>query len=270
MAYRFAVTLLLGSACAKDLPTGSDALVWKRILFVGIRSEDQAAQTAWYRSSLGFVQGGDVWFVLTDQSSIEMLPGGVASTGTKSPAEQPFVTAFQVADLDAHVSDLSGRGVTFLGDVEEADDARFVNLADPEGNQLQIRELDDAATGEGYLWTAWSGLTVERFDETVAWYRDVLGLTPGATGVFHLLDGATLEILGGGSASITPKSSAQQSTVLGIELADLDAAIAELEERGVDVGGEIYEWESEPWPSERWIEISDPEGNEILVKEITD
>jgi len=118
-----------------------------------------------------------------------------------------------------------------------------------------------------YRGLAWAGLYVEDFEASIVFYKDVLGLTFIAKGDdwahFDAGNGMLLELFTGGKASEQPKRPDQQSLVLGLRVDDLDAAIAELQQKGVQFIGDIGEY-----GSERWAHFSDREGNGLEIKEI--
>ncbi|WP_158880787.1 VOC family protein [Amycolatopsis anabasis] len=98
-------------------------------------------------------------------------------------------------------------------------------------------------------------------EKSTAFYRDTLGLAiyrtfPGGT-VFFLGQGF-LEIVGRGNAGPTP------DVALWLQVRDLDAALAELREKGLKPDREAR---VEPWGLyEAWI--SDPDGTRIVLVEI--
>jgi predicted enzyme related to lactoylglutathione lyase len=113
----------------------------------------------------------------------------------------------------------------------------------------------------------WAGLFVEDMEAAIQFYRDVLGLRLLGKGDswahFDAGDHALFEIMGGGSASNRPKEAHQQSLVLGLRVVDLDSAVLELKEKGVEFIGEIGTFKDT-----RWAHFSDPEGNRLEIKEV--
>ena len=118
-----------------------------------------------------------------------------------------------------------------------------------------------------YLGFIWGGLLVEDLETAVSFYRDVLGLRLLGKGEdwahFDAGNGALFDLMSGGKASSKPKRPAQQSIILGLRVADLDRAVAELTQKGVNFVGDIGEFENT-----RWAHFSDPEGNHVEVKEV--
>lgn len=117
---------------------------------------------------------------------------------------------------------------------------------------------------QGFIW---AGVKVEDLEASIAFYRDVLGLPLLGKGEdwAHLDagNGALLELFRGGKASREPKQADRQSLILGLRVEDLDHAITELKERGVQFIGEAGEF-----AGSRWIHFSDPEGNRLEIKAV--
>jgi predicted enzyme related to lactoylglutathione lyase len=118
-----------------------------------------------------------------------------------------------------------------------------------------------------YLGFIWCGVMVEDLQASVSFYRDVMGLRLLGKGEdwahFDAGGGALFELMSGGKAAPRPKSTDQQSLVLGVRVDDLDRAMAELKQKEVEFVGEIGEFENT-----RWVGFSDPEGNLLEIKEI--
>jgi predicted enzyme related to lactoylglutathione lyase len=174
---------------------------------------------------------------------------------------------------------MRARGVAFAETIVLSDGFNRWNwFVDLEGNKFQLVQRDPTSAGLGVLDLGWGGIFIENFDATVTWYDEVLGLdlvSPGMNAAkpatFTLTNGARLQLFGGGVASPTAKEAAAQSVTLGLQVADLDGTIAELELRGVDVDDHVGRWDGEDgWPGERWVDIRDPEGNRISIKQVID
>jgi catechol 2,3-dioxygenase-like lactoylglutathione lyase family enzyme len=103
-------------------------------------------------------------------------------------------------------------------------------------------------------------------EASVSFYRDVLGLVLLDQGDgwthFDAGGGALLELFGDGKASQVAKKPDQQSTVVGLRVADLTLAAAELEQRGVHLG------ERGEYGNTQWVYFTDPEGNQLEIKEV--
>ncbi len=118
---------------------------------------------------------------------------------------------------------------------------------------------------QGFIWI---GLFVENLPAAVAFYRDVLGLRLLDQGAdwahFDAGGGALFELFGGGKAAPAPKSPAQQPLVVGLRVKDMQKAMAELQARG------IHFTETGGAGETRWAHFSDPEGNQLEIKQTPD
>lgn len=114
----------------------------------------------------------------------------------------------------------------------------------------------------------WAGIHVEDLEASILFYQNVLGLALLDKGEdwahFDSGAGTLLELFSGGKRRKKPKKPDQQSIVLGLRVEDLDLAVAELQQKGVSF---IPEGSGE-FASTRWAHFSDPEGNQLEVKEI--
>ncbi|MFD1715923.1 VOC family protein [Amnibacterium flavum] len=117
---------------------------------------------------------------------------------------------------------------------------------------------------------AFSGFSSNRIAESVVFYRDTLGLS-----VEENMGGFNLTFPGGGAVFVYPKDNHEPATftVLNFPVDDIDAAVGELNSRGVVT--KIYsddEFETEPngiargggrGPDIAWFK--DPAGNVLSV-----
>lgn len=103
----------------------------------------------------------------------------------------------------------------------------------------------------------WVGTATDRYDATVAFFREVLGLSvfhqhPGLT-VLRAPGGEWVEVFGPGHEHF---SEFDTGPVVEFLVDDLDAARAELEGRGVEFLHENHGWEGFAWAHFRA-----PDGN---------
>lgn len=119
-----------------------------------------------------------------------------------------------------------------------------------------------------YQGLAWAGVFMRDLRGAVQYYRDVLGLRLlGASETWAHFDaggGALVELFSGGSPASAPKQADQQSIIVGLQVVDLDEAVALLKSRGVRFIGEIGTFENT-----RWAHFYDLEGNRLEIKEIS-
>jgi hypothetical protein len=111
----------------------------------------------------------------------------------------------------------------------------------------------------------WIGTRTMAFDETVAFFRDVVGLPLGTVrpsfAQFDLPDGGALEVFRPGGADDHPYFTT--GPVIGIQVDDFDLVLAEFKETGVELlgpgGGEVggYRWQHFRAPDGGVYEIVD-------------
>lgn len=115
---------------------------------------------------------------------------------------------------------------------------------------------------------AFSGFSSDRIEECLAFYRDTLGLDAAPE-----MGGFRISLAGGGQVFVYPKDDHEPATftVLNFPVADVDAAVTELNARGVatkiypddmmpmDERGIVREW----GPTIAWFR--DPAGNVLSV-----
>ncbi|MEJ7875913.1 MAG: VOC family protein [Solirubrobacterales bacterium] len=113
------------------------------------RAKDPAALNRWYAEHLSvvmpeatsyddpgwFQDRGETVFSAIDQDS--SMPG--------SP-ERSWAINFRVDDLDGVVERLRAAGVSVEPHDEEYPNGRFAELADPDGNRIQLWEPNEAST----------------------------------------------------------------------------------------------------------------------------
>ena len=105
----------------------------------------------------------------------------------------------------------------------------------------------------------WAGTRTARFADTVAFFRDVLGLRPVHDGphqvVFSLPDGGVVEVFGPGDPDHDHFAT---GPVVGFLVDDVAAARARLEEAGVELLGPLHHG---PAAGEAWAHFRAPDGN---------
>ncbi len=114
----------------------------------------------------------------------------------------------------------------------------------------------------------WAGIYIQDLEASISFYENVLGLPLLNQGEdwahFDLGAGTLLELFTGGKRRQEPKKPDQQSIVLGLRVDNLDRAVSELENKGVQFIPE----EAGEYAGTRWAHFSDPEGNRLEVKEV--
>jgi predicted enzyme related to lactoylglutathione lyase len=104
------------------------------------RAREPKALAAWYAAHLGVTltpQSYDQtpWTQEAGPTVFEPFP---ADTDFFGRAEQAWMLNFRVRDLDAMTAQLRAADVTVTVDPETYPNGRFAQLADPEGNPIQL------------------------------------------------------------------------------------------------------------------------------------
>jgi predicted enzyme related to lactoylglutathione lyase len=115
------------------------------VVWLGLYVTDLKVEIEFYRDMLGLplLHHGEGWadFDAGQGVVLELLTGGIASISPKDAAHQSLVVGFLVDDLDQAMALLQKRGVVFSGEVEKFRNQRWAHFCDPEGNQLEIKEI---------------------------------------------------------------------------------------------------------------------------------
>lgn len=114
-------------------------------IWLGLFVEDLEASIHFYKDVMGLrlLGKGDVWahFDSGNGTLLELFSGGKASREPKLPAQQSITVGFRVENLENSIAELKQKGVHFIGDVGEYEGTRWAHFSDPEGNQLEIKEV---------------------------------------------------------------------------------------------------------------------------------
>ena len=116
----------------------------ERVLGIGgvfFKARDAAGLSRWYEEHLGVLTTGEsyddpVW----EQEAGETVFAPFGEEHWESPHLGPsgWGINFRVGDLDAMVAQLRPAGLTVEVDPETYPNGRFAQLADPEGNPVQL------------------------------------------------------------------------------------------------------------------------------------
>jgi predicted enzyme related to lactoylglutathione lyase len=111
--------------------------------WAGVFVEDMQASIVFYRDVLGLrlTNKGDGWthFDAGNGDMLELFDGGKAQPTVKEPDRQPIVLGLRVEDFDTAYTELTQKGVRFIGEVGQYDESRWAHFSDPEGNCLEIK-----------------------------------------------------------------------------------------------------------------------------------
>ncbi|NOT71864.1 MAG: VOC family protein [Hyphomicrobium sp.] len=123
----------------------------KKVAFTMYPVRDVARARQFYEEALGLTPGlnghqGDQWWIEYD------LPGGGCIALTNFIPDEPSsaaggTIAFEVEDLDALMTGLKSKGVTFRGDVVHGPKCRMATCLDSEGNSILLHQLNSEGPG---------------------------------------------------------------------------------------------------------------------------
>ncbi len=197
-------------------------------------SADPDRLRAWYRAAFDPVRLPSGFL---DFGGVELLVDGrddVAGTATE-PGR--VILNFEVVDARTVAAHLDSMGVSWLVPLEERKDGLFGTLLDPDGNYIQIIQLNEeylaslrGASGVLAGSPAFSGFSVDDIPAAEAFYRETLGLV--VTRDHGML---RLRPVGGRDVLVYPKPDHRPATytMLNFPVEDIGAAVARLRERGV-------------------------------------
>jgi len=114
-------------------------------IWLGLFVEDLETSVRFYKDVMGLPLLGesDDWahFDSGNGSLLELFSGGKASLEPKMPVQQSITVGFRVENLDIAIGELKQKGVRFIDEVGEYKGTRWAHFSDPEGNQLELKEV---------------------------------------------------------------------------------------------------------------------------------
>lgn len=166
---------------------------------------------------------------------------------TEHPDSPRCILNFRLPDARAAADRMEAAGTTWVSPLEDRDGSLFATATDPDGNLVQIIQLspEELATMQAnasgtrppvgmVLDEAFSGFSVDDLGSAASFYRDVLGLAVEmADSPMAFLD------LRVGSRTILVYDKGEKHvpatyTVLNLPALDVESAVRELTERGVE------------------------------------
>lgn len=205
-----------------------------------------------------------------------LLSGPTSSAGRPMPdGRRPGAGGWNriyliVDDIGAEVERLRGAGVPFRSDIVTGPGGSQVVLDDPSGNPIELFEPRAAANTEATELRV--AITVDRFDEALAFYRDALGLEQLADwssegGRVVLLDAghATLELLDAAQAEMVDAIEAGRRVSGKVRLAVRVRDSEETASRLVTAGAEqVAPPVTTPW-GDRNARVRTPDGMQLTL-----
>ena len=117
----------------------------KGIIWAGLAVKDLEKAITFYRDVLGLplLRTGDGWasFDASNGARFDLFTGGTANSSPKKSESQPLSIGFKVDDLDAAVQELTSKGVALVGKIVEFKGERWIQLCDPDGNILELKQV---------------------------------------------------------------------------------------------------------------------------------
>jgi len=242
-----------------------------RLLNVISHTQDMERNRSFYRDRLGLGLESDGPFFSAYETGAAHLAHVAVPAGTPPGLELCFV----VDDIGADVSVLRARGVTFVNEIRELEFGRLIHARDPEGNLVSLLEpkvrpdAERSRAGSTSVATLAPALTTvvlhcSDLGRSTQFYRDQMGFPVGADttrGVELDLGETVLLLMPRAHRPDTPRH-AEQKIACVLDVEDLEEWLGDAEDRGLDVRNAPQETEFGTF-----VEIADPEGHYIVVRE---
>ncbi|GAA2868670.1 hypothetical protein Acy02nite_83860 [Actinoplanes cyaneus] len=199
-------------------------------------SADPERLLAWYRTAFDpvLLPSGFI-----DFDGFDVLVDGRDDVAATTAEPGRVILNFEVPDARKVAAHLDEIGVTWIAPLEERKDGLFGTLADPDGNYVQVIELNAAYRaaargGSGLLAgsVAFNGFSVDDIPRAEKFYRDTLGIpVTEEYGMLHL------QLAGHRQVLVYPKADHQPATytMLNFPVDDIDEAVEWLRGRGVEL-----------------------------------
>lgn len=123
----------------------------KRVTGIGgifFKSQNPERLRAWYEQHLGFhVDAYGTSFAWKqpreDRKGFTVWSPFPEDTTYFSPSLKPFMFNYRVENIHSLIAQLKEEGVTILDDIQTYPYGKFVHIADPENNKIELWEADD-------------------------------------------------------------------------------------------------------------------------------
>jgi predicted enzyme related to lactoylglutathione lyase len=204
-----------------------------------IGSADPDRLRAWYLEAFGMTANefGVLGFGSDAEGAGAILVNARDDVAATTPEPGRHILNFHVDDAHAAAARLTAMGVSWLVEIEDRGPGIFGTIVDPDGNYVQIIQFSqayhDASRKPADMFEntkAFSGFSVDDIEAAANFYGKALGLhVTEENGMLHL------HIAGGRDTLVYPKTDHTPATytILNFPVADIDAAVSRLTERGV-------------------------------------
>ncbi|MBW3577118.1 MAG: VOC family protein [Actinobacteria bacterium] len=205
-----------------------------------LASTDPERLAAWYATAFQPATDTDMdGYRIMRFGKFHLLIDQREDIGDTNPEPGRMILNFDVADANTVVARLDDMGVRWLAELEDRDGSLFATAIDPDGNYVQVIQLDPrdraqmpAGDAGGVLAgsVAFSGFSVDDLDAAEEFYGHTLGLDVTQDG--GLL---TLRLPGGRDVLAYPKDDHVPAsfTILNFPVVAIDRTVDELTARGV-------------------------------------
>lgn len=246
-------------------------------------TSDPERLRAWYEAAFATRVDRNGWL---DFGGFGVLIDGRDDVADRTVEPARVILDFTTADARALAAHLDELGVSWVAELEERQDGLFATLADPDGNYIQVLQMNEAylaarntgperpvpqinTTKENTMLggaRAFSGFSVDDIPAARAFYGEKLGVEVSEE--YGMLG---LTIAGGARVLVYPKSDHVPApfTILNFPVDDIDRAVDELTRRGVQFrrfdGAEVDEKGifRGDGPTIAWF--TDPAGNVLSI-----
>lgn len=193
-------------------------------------SSDPDRLREWYAAALG-TESDELGMIELDGTAL--IPDQRDDVAISNPEPGRIILNFHVDDAHVAAARFDEIGATWLSRLEERDFGIVGTLIDPDGNYCQIIQTTvngGASSSPLGLQGVFSGFAAPDLEAAASFYRDTIGLDLTADDgmlILHLPGGADVLVY------VKPDHSPAPFTILNLEVSDIEAAVDELNNRGV-------------------------------------
>lgn len=248
-----------------------------RLHSVILLTSDLVRQREFYEKRLGLTVAN------ADADRVTFAPQGASLVllGAAAGAPAEMQLAITARPLEARLEAVRAKGAKVDGDITATPGGRVAVLRDPEGNRIQFVEpAQDHPAGK---WPALSYAVVnaKNFEDTLAFYRETLGLKPAEESEFMVVfdTGDTKLVVHDREDKTTLLLHPDQGIAFAFEDADFEVWAEELREAGVTFASapseEVFGLQAEVEDGDGWFVVlhgpaPDEEFDETRVSEYED
>lgn len=198
-------------------------------------SPDPQRLRDWYQRAFGATSNQ---FGFLNLGGFGVLPDQRADVAAQNDEPGRFVLNLDVPDAKAAVAQVDRAGTRWITPLEQRDAGWFATFTDPDGNYLQViqlnesmdREMRESNRADWQNTKPYSGIALTDVTAARTFYQDVLGLeVTEHYGLLAIWLDATTQVLGYPKPNHVPAT----HTVLNLPVDDIDDAVDSLVDCGV-------------------------------------